>query len=163
MSNSTKRRSLLLEHGFFTSGHLILWDPFVTWMALFYPGVSDQAIVGKDADPNGDTWANALAFVLAMSPSAYHQDMLPTRILDDTYCIFEFARSDTAAYLNPSVEYCSDMSNWTRAVHGQNGVVIEVENDGFGTNAGGAGIDRITVKIPIGGMEQLFCQLVVEG
>ena len=92
----------------------------------------------------------------------YPEDMLPTRTMDDTHFIFEFARSDTAAYLNPRVEYGPDMETWKPAVNGQDGVVIEVEDDGFGTDAHGAGIDKVTVKIPHGGETRMFCQLVVE-
>mgnify|MGYP003681100463 CR=1 FL=1 len=102
-------------------------------------------IIGMAADPNNDGWSNVLVFVLATSPSAYSEDTLPTQSADVTCLTTVFARSADAAYLNPTVEYDADMTNWNTAVHGENGVVIEVEDDAFGTDPSGVGIDKVNV------------------
>ena len=52
---------------------------------------------------------------------------------------------DLVSY-NPRVQYSTALASWTNAVAGQPGgtpVVITEDNDFFG-----AGIDRVTVKIP---------------
>ncbi|MBB5350479.1 autotransporter-associated beta strand protein [Haloferula luteola] len=43
-------------------------DPFATWIDGFFPGESDTAIVGPDADPDGDGQSNLVEYALGGSP-----------------------------------------------------------------------------------------------
>jgi len=136
--------------------------PYETWIARFYPGETDPTIVGMSADPNHDGLANVLAFILGGSPIAHELDKLPVKSLDDQYFITVFPRRADAAYLNPYLMFSTDLKNWSIAVNGQDGVIIEVEEDGFGQDATGVGIDKVTVKIPWAGHTGLFYRLTVE-
>ena len=54
-----------------------------------------------------------------------------------------FRRSDDSAAYDPVVEYGSNLTGWTVAEGGVNGVTILEEDDAFGTD-----IDRVTVTLP---------------
>ncbi|MDB6079784.1 MAG: hypothetical protein JWO82_3531, partial [Akkermansiaceae bacterium] len=43
-------------------------NPYQSWIGGFFPGTSDQAIVGPNADPDGDGYSNAVEFALGGSP-----------------------------------------------------------------------------------------------
>jgi hypothetical protein len=45
-------------------------SPFQTWIAAFFPGVTDPAIIGDEADPDGDRQSNFFEFALGGDPSA---------------------------------------------------------------------------------------------
>ncbi len=149
-----------LGHGYFSSLIDSLVEAYTQWISQFYPNVFDENIIGPAADPNNDGWVNGLAFILASSPIDYLPFTLPIQTRDDTYLIVEFARSDNATAMNPGIEYSIDMVEWILAIDGQGGVLIEIEDDGFGTDAFGDGIDKITVKIPHNGIDKMFFQLV---
>jgi fibronectin-binding autotransporter adhesin len=53
------------------SGSLVVpvIDPFVTWVAGFFPGETNAAIIGKAADPDGDGQSNQLEFALDGNPN----------------------------------------------------------------------------------------------
>jgi fibronectin-binding autotransporter adhesin len=44
-------------------------SPFEAWMGVFFPGVTDPAIVGPAADPDGDGRSNLIEFALGGDPS----------------------------------------------------------------------------------------------
>ena len=135
-------------------------SPFDAWIAEFFPGVSDPAIVGMAADPNADGWSNGLAFVLAVDPKVHQADRLRRQMADAVYSITEHGWSDRARALQPVVRFSTDMISWKEAIHGEDGVVIETLDDGFGRAADGSGIDRVTVKIPHRG-GAIFTKLVL--
>ncbi|RYD32590.1 MAG: hypothetical protein EOP87_12550 [Verrucomicrobiaceae bacterium] len=45
-------------------------DPYTTWTSTFFPGVTDQNIIGRAADPDGDGSSNALEFALGGAPNS---------------------------------------------------------------------------------------------
>jgi surface-anchored protein len=51
--------------------------PFVLWQRAQWPGVSDPAIIGPDADPDGDDVVNAVEYALGMDPKTPGRDGLP--------------------------------------------------------------------------------------
>jgi hypothetical protein len=44
-------------------------DPYTTWTNTYFPGVTDQAIIGRNADPDRDGNSNALEFALGGAPN----------------------------------------------------------------------------------------------
>jgi len=44
-------------------------NPFATWINTYFPGVTNPAIVGKDADPDGDGTNNLAEFALNGTPN----------------------------------------------------------------------------------------------
>ncbi|MES2476512.1 MAG: autotransporter-associated beta strand repeat-containing protein [Verrucomicrobiota bacterium] len=44
-------------------------DPFSNWISTFFPGETDPAIIGKDADPDGDQSHNLAEFALNGDPN----------------------------------------------------------------------------------------------
>lgn len=91
------------------------------------------------------------AVILALCP-------LPPLSADTlTYRRSDVAANDASCTITP--RYGSDLTGWTVAENGTNGVVISVDNDFYG-----AGTDRITVRIPqtlAGATGRMFAQLKV--
>jgi hypothetical protein len=101
---------------------------------------------GSAVDSDGDGLANGIEFVVGGDPSgpgSDDSDKLPTVALDATYLNFTFRRTDASAAYSPFVEYGSDLTGWTTAEAGVNGVVVEETDAFFGT-----GVDRVIVRIP---------------
>jgi hypothetical protein len=71
--------------------------------------------------------------------------------------VFTYLRSQAAAYLNPTVQYGSDLSAWTTAANGINGVSINV------TANVSPGTDQVLVTIPrsLASGAKLFARLNV--
>ena len=116
------------------------------------------------ADTNSDGIANGLAWVLgAANPTANATALLPTFdcVSDPNYFIYTYSRSDKAntdPNTTIAVQYGSDLSGWTTAMHDGINIIITATNDGAG-----AGIDSVQVKfkrtLAVGG--KLFGRLNV--
>ncbi|MEY4488681.1 MAG: Trifunctional nucleotide phosphoesterase protein YfkN precursor, partial [Verrucomicrobiota bacterium] len=139
----------------------ILDDTIITVQTPYASWAGGGAFI---ADANSDGVANGVAWVLgAANPSADATGLLPTfdNTSDSTYFIYTYRRSD-AANTDPTttitVQYGSDLSAWTVAVHDGANIIITPTNDGAG-----AGIDSVQVKInrtfAVGG--KLFARLNV--
>ena len=116
-------------------------DAYGDWETL-----NGIAGAGAEVDSDGDGIPNGIEFVIGGDPSGPASDssaLLPTITTDATYLNFTFRRSDDSTSYGPFVEYGSDLTGWTEAEAGVNGVVINEIDDGFG-----AGVDSIEVKIP---------------
>jgi hypothetical protein len=101
---------------------------------------------GAAVDSDGDGIANGIEFVIGGDPSgpgSASNALLPTGTTDATYLNFVFRRAGDSASYNRFVEYGTTLAGWTPAQHAVNGVLIAEEINGFG-----AGIDRVTVRIP---------------
>jgi hypothetical protein len=127
---------------------------FETW-------ANNNALVGADragnADVEKDGIPNGVEFVIGGNPKlATDADKLPTLERNGGNLIFRFPRTDESVYLNPHVEFDSDLVGpWTKAVDGVGGVVITVDTDFFNTTT-----DRVNVSIPSAG-DTNFARLVV--
>jgi autotransporter-associated beta strand protein len=101
---------------------------------------------GADTDSDNDGIPNGIEFVIGGDPSGPDSDsnaLLPTATVDATNLTFVFRRTNASAGFNPFVEYGSDLTGWTPAQAGVNGVTINEDGDFHG-----AGTDRVTVTIP---------------
>jgi len=121
---------------------------------------------GANADSDSDGIANGIEFVIGGDPSGPGSDsnsLKPTiDNSDPVYVDFIFRRTDASASEDPYVEYGSNLTGWTTAEPGVpvgNPVVINETNDHFG-----AGIDRVTVRIPraLATGQKLFARLRVD-
>ncbi len=59
-------------------------DPFANWIATFFPGVTNPAIVGKGADPDGDGTNNLAEFALNGTPNNGSKSGYHTIAIEDT-------------------------------------------------------------------------------
>ena len=144
-----------VDMGAVESGTVVA-DPYQTWIAGFYPGVNDPLVVGPAADPDGDGLPNALAFVLGASPVTSDPALLPTAETGPGGAlVFTFRRADASAYLNPRVQFGTDLDGWETAVDGEGGVTVAETDDGFGP-----GVDRVVVTVPAPAGGRLFARLV---
>ena len=105
---------------------------------------------GATADSDHDGIANGIEFVIGGVSSGANTDsnaLLIPPTVDATYLTYTFRRTSASAAYNPGVEYGSNLTGWTPAVAGEPAltpVLITVAANDFG-----AGIDRVTVKIPL--------------
>jgi uncharacterized protein YodC (DUF2158 family) len=107
-----------------------------------------SAGAASNADANSDGVSNAMAWLLgAANTSTNAISLLPTydNTSDSTYFIYTYRRSDMAN-VSPgtviTVEYGTNLSNWTTASHDGTNIVISATDDFYGT-----GVDRVQVKI----------------
>lgn len=126
---------------------------FAAWIGGFFPGETDPAIVGPDADANGDGVANALVYLFGGDPKdANNLALLPTAaaatdpggtVPDGDYLVFAYRR-DATADVTATVEHSATLTTpWMSAIDGVDGVVVVETADGYEP-----GIDRVEVFIP---------------
>ena len=138
--------------------------PFTTWATTTNGLAGGDAAPG--ADPDNDGLDNAIEFVIGgqpnpANPNANSTGLAPTVTTDASNLVFTFRRTDLAL-TQPGIviiaEYGSNLSGWTTAVDGVNGISITETPDGFG-----AGVDRVDVTIPktLATGSKLFCRLNV--
>ncbi|HSP41422.1 MAG TPA: DUF6288 domain-containing protein [Luteolibacter sp.] len=129
-------------------------NPYETW----------SGGIAANEDSNGDGIPNAIAWALgAAGPDENAIARLPTleHTGDPNHVLFTFARSDAAeadANTTIAVEYGSDLSGWTTATHGVDGVSID------DTAVPEAGFRTVVVTIPkaLASGDKLFARLNVE-
>lgn len=111
-----------------------------------------------DADPDGDGLTNGIEFVLGgepnpANPGSNSTGLLPTGEIDGSDFVISFTRTNESAYLNPVIEFDTDLQGtWTTAVDPGN-ATIEV--------APGSPSATITVRIPMGSNTSMFGRMKV--
>lgn len=58
--------------------------PFRLWQRVHWPGVEDPAVIGPDADPDGDAVVNAVEYALGLDPKTPGHDGLPAPTVTGT-------------------------------------------------------------------------------
>jgi autotransporter-associated beta strand protein len=117
------------------------------------PGLTG-ANAATSADPDGDGIKNGIEFVLGGNPKTADTSILPTAVRDGSgNLVFTFRRAAAAAYLNPGVQYSTDLSTWTAAPAGD----VVVTANGFAS-----GVDKVVVTLPatLAAGNKLFTRLV---
>ena len=109
---------------------------------------TNPAIAGDGMDPDADGLVNAIEFVLGGEPNPANpgwpsQQLLPAFRLESDQMVYVFRRTRASAGSVVEVEHSDDLTLWTKAVDGMDGVSVQVEPD-----AEGRGIDRVSVRIP---------------
>lgn len=133
---------------------LTVMTPFVTFVSSFN---LDPWTTGlPKADPDFDGIPNALEFLLGGNPTVRDEGILPMShhaILEENpVLVFEYDRKKAASSVTETIEWSPDMTVWTAAVHGENGVTITAEPVNAAT-------DHVTVTIPAS-ESKLFARLV---
>ncbi|HSU52438.1 MAG TPA: LamG-like jellyroll fold domain-containing protein, partial [Candidatus Dormibacteraeota bacterium] len=97
------------------------------WITQFFPGTSDPAIIGSDADPDSDGAANLLEFALGMNPTnsdavpfATNHPGLPIGALrafnGTNYLSFAVQRPKGRIGIVYGAQVASDLASWIDAV-----------------------------------------------
>jgi len=142
---------------------------YASWIDGYFPGQTDQNIIGKDADPDGDGISNAVEMVLGGNPATgMDTALLPTiELVTDpagvpagNYLAVTYRRTDLSVDggVVASLEYDLDLQGtWTTAQDGVNGVKILVDdNYGSFVPPAAANTDRVRVYVPRSGNATLF-------
>ena len=98
---------------------------------LSYYGLADAA---PAVDSDGDGIANALEFVLGGNPTVSNTAILPTANYSSGSLIFSFYQVQNIGTVTWAVEASVDLSTWTTAVNGVDGVAIASNSNGAGYN-----------------------------
>jgi hypothetical protein len=141
---------------------------YMSWIAGYFPGEIDPAIINTTADPDRDGLRNAVEMVLGGNPATVMDGaLLPTCELRNTnlgtgaanYFLFSYRRTalSVATGITSGAQYSPNLVEpWTNAIDGVGGVKV-LENPGFY----GTGIDRVQVFIPRGVNPRIFGRLRV--
>ena len=135
---------------------------FESWALGFFPGQTSPNFIGANADPNLDGFANALTFLLGGDPTSPNGTSLPTTTKDQTYLNVTYRRNDATLSWQPRLEYSTDLVNWTTATDGVDGVIIESDDDFYGIDSQGNGIDRVRVRLPHNDETNVFTRLAID-
>ncbi len=128
--------------------------------AISYPGLTDD---DATLDFDGGSLETGLEYVLGIDPTDASDDLAvaPISTMNGTMLEFDFRRTDVARDDSSTTivaEYSLDLSGWTTAEDGVDGVTIAVTNDFYGV-----GIDRVVVSLPdtLATDDKIFARLKV--
>jgi fibronectin-binding autotransporter adhesin len=145
------------------------------WVDRFFPGVTDENIIGSNADPDADGLANGVEMVVGGNPATgMDSALLPTielvsnpggTVPAGNYLLFTYRRTDfslAAGVTSIGETSTSLIAPWTAAVDQAGGVVI-LTDDNFGafTPPATTNTDRVRVYVPRGTEPRIFGRLNV--
>jgi len=89
-------------------------DPnnYANWINSFFPGESDEAIIGIDADPDGDGVDNGVENFLGTDPNAFSAGLTPTSATANSVTATHTQTNDPATDITASYEWSSDLASW---------------------------------------------------
>lgn len=136
------------------TGSLTVPSPFGSWIGGYFPGSTNAAETGTQADPDQDGLANAVEYVLNLNPNSGTQSGLPDAQKIGGNMVFTYSRLKAAVVAGfiPTVEYSTSLAagNWATATAG----MLDVQDNGT--------TESVTVTIPIpGAVTKLFARLNV--
>lgn len=135
----------------------VVADPYLAWATgAPYNLSGGDELAG--ADPDKDGISNSIEFVSGGNPAnGSNTALLPTLVVNPTNIVFTYRLSDVSAYLNPKVQYGSNLGGWTTAQNGVNGVTIGAPT------VLETGIKQVVVTIPkaLAAGSKLFARLNV--
>lgn len=130
-------------------------DPFASFVTGF--GLDPATDGAPMANPSGDGLSNLIKFVLNLDPrvaSSWTPDCRIEGASSAQELVFVYDRRFDSAPVVAEVEHSTDLSNWSVAANGVNGVVIT-------TQPISEELDRVTVRIPMQGLPSRFARLRV--
>ncbi|MGC4013861.1 MAG: autotransporter-associated beta strand repeat-containing protein [Luteolibacter sp.] len=140
---------------------LTLSDAYSTW-------AGERGLTGTDAartaDPDHDGMQNVFEFIFGSEPNPAHADAysiasFPSATVGASSISYYFPRTQiSVGVADPVIQYSSDLSTWTPAVNGVDGVITQVIPNGFGP-----GVDIFGAEIPLSlsTSGRLFVRIVV--
>lgn len=105
--------------GFDLSGGDLPADPFVDYMDGFFPGETDPAIVGPDADPDGDGLTNMEEFLFGTNPNDSGDSSNPLGLAVSPVGESFDVAFDTVPGRIYQVKYTTDFITWHNVPNGQ--------------------------------------------
>ena len=135
---------------------------FDNWISGFFPNETNAAIIGLNADPDGDGVPNGIEFVLKNgNPAQGNSTIMPTATRSGDTLLFTFERDDRAKGANAgmtlSVEAGDTLQTWPKsyAIGATSQAPVTISND---TDSGP---DTVTVAIPLEGATSQYARLKV--
>jgi subtilisin family serine protease/subtilisin-like proprotein convertase family protein len=87
---------------------------YESWIGVNFPGVVDPAIIGFDADPDGDGIQNGVEYAMRLDPTTFDEPV-PAVTVDGTDIVFTW-QEDTVAVASIysfQAQVSTDMDTWT--------------------------------------------------
>jgi len=150
-------------------------NTYTTWINGFFPGNTNPATVGPNADPDNDGIRNAVEMVIGGNPATGMDTALmptvelvvnPAGVPAGSYMLITYRRSDlsVASGLITTAESNTALTGtWTTAVDNIAGVeILEDDNYGSFVPPAAANTDRVRVYIPRAANTTLFGRLNVK-
>lgn len=135
---------------------------FDNWISGFFPNETNAAIIGLNADPDGDGVPNGIEFVLKNgNPAQGNSTIMPTATRSGDTLLFTFERDDRAkgpnAGMTLSVEAGDTLQTWPKSyvIGATSQAPVTISND---TDSGP---DTVTVAIPLEGATSQYARLKV--
>lgn len=100
---------------------------YATWIAAAFPGVTDPATIGEDANPAHDGLPNLLKFALGLDPTTAAGFEAPGLVVEDsTAAAYYFSINQLATGVGLILESSNDLQLWTDVED-----VVTLMNDGI--------------------------------
>jgi len=123
---------------------------FADWIGLAFPGQADPAIVGPDADPDGDGRSNLLEYFLGTNPALTDEPEAITTTNDGAGNeVLNFRMAKTIPGVSYKVQQSTDLVTWTDT--GVTGTVVSDQGS----------YSTLQATVPLQGQEKLFLRLSV--
>ena len=136
-------------------------DPYLAWIGGFYPGETNPAIIGPDADPDGDGLSNRLENYLGSSPASPSQGLAAV-VAGESGFRFEHPRADNPLPAQASYEWSLDLATWHASGAEVNGTTVSLSPT-VKVDHPSPAADEIQVDALVTGaaIERLFARLKV--
>ena len=95
---------------------------FADWQAGEFPGQSDLAVIGPNADPDGDGCSNLLEFLTGTDPNALGSKTGPRLIASPDALTYEIQRAKGITGIRVELERSGDLTTWSAVT----GVTVEL-------------------------------------
>lgn len=123
---------------------------FTQWVEIAFPGQTNPAVVGPDADPDLDGKKNVIEYFGGTSADSFDTTTLMSLDADDPgYLVLTLRKSRNLSGISYIIEKSTDLQNWVAT-----GLF-------FKTVSEQAGYDIMQVTIPRGTADKLFLRLVI--
>jgi hypothetical protein len=106
------------------SGAYLVSSIYQAWFSSHFPGITDPAIIGPTADPDGDQLDNMTENLFGTDPSAWNQGLRPVSGTVDSLT-FRHSHADAPVpYFTESYEWSVDLTNWHASGQTAAGVTV---------------------------------------
>lgn len=123
---------------------------FSDWIGLAFPGQSDPAIVGPEADPDGDGRSNLLEYFLGTNPALSDEpDAIATTEDGAGHAVLSFRMAKTIPGVSYTVQQSTDLVTWTDS--GVRGTPVSDQGS----------YSTLQAIVPLQGREKLYLRVAV--